>query len=42
LADPAKARDRSSASEKLADDPTKYTAARKTSGAKPPFVPGPF
>jgi hypothetical protein len=41
LAGPAKAKDRSRASEKLEDEPTKYTAARKTSGAKPPLVPGP-
>jgi hypothetical protein len=41
LAGPANTTDRPSASEKLVDDPTKYTAARKTSGAKPPLVPGP-
>ena len=41
MAGPAKANDRPRASENLEDDPTKYTAARKTSGAKPPLVPGP-
>jgi hypothetical protein len=35
------ANDRTGASEKLEDEPTKYTATRKTSGAKLPLVPGP-